>query len=104
MPNTAPTFRPPHSARKRAPENRPGPSARGYDARWVAFRASVINTRPDYWLQCTHCRQYVSDPSQIHLDHITPLARGGKRFDKDNLQPLCKWCHGRKTREENKTQ
>ncbi len=98
MPYKAPTFRP--ARKKRLPESRPSPSARGYDARWVAFRSATISSNPERWLRCTACRKYVSDPSQIHIDHITPLAQGGAKYDPDNLQPLCKWCHGRKTRAE----
>jgi 5-methylcytosine-specific restriction protein A len=31
------------------------------------------------------------------VDHITPIEDGGERLSRDNLQPLCVRCHGRKT-------
>lgn len=36
----------------------------------------------------------------IDVDHIRPLELGGAPWADDNLQTLCKPCHGRKTREE----
>ena len=35
-------------------------------------------------------------PSEL-VDHIRPLNAGGERFDLENLQPLCRLCHSRKT-------
>jgi hypothetical protein len=38
--------------------------------------------------------------SQLHIDHIVPLASGGSN-DFANLQPLCQSCHSKKTVVEN---
>jgi 5-methylcytosine-specific restriction protein A len=35
-------------------------------------------------------------PSQVDIDHVTPLARGGEDVD-SNVQVLCKSCHKTKT-------
>lgn len=43
-----------------------------------------------------HC-QVCRYPYGLTVDHIIPLAWGGTN-SKDNLQILCKLCHGRKTR------
>jgi 5-methylcytosine-specific restriction protein A len=37
----------------------------------------------------------------VEVDHITPLEQGGEPFDDDNLQSICKRCHGAKTGAEN---
>ena len=34
------------------------------------------------------------------VDHVVPLFKGGAALDEDNLQPLCKPCHRRKTNDE----
>ena len=34
----------------------------------------------------------------MEVDHIVPVAMGGKRWDRGNLQPLCGPCHKAKTR------
>ncbi|MFF2406728.1 HNH endonuclease [Streptomyces sp. NPDC058092] len=35
-------------------------------------------------------------PSQVDIDHVVPLARGGEDVD-SNVQVLCKRCHKTKT-------
>ena len=35
--------------------------------------------------------------SAIEVDHILPLEDGGAMYDEENLQPLCKPHHSRKT-------
>ena len=53
-----------------------------------------------WWLQkiaaavCYYCRS-VYKPKDLTMDHIIPLARGG-RSTKDNLVPCCKDCNSRK--------
>ena len=49
--------------------------------------------------KCVGCRKNIQT-KDMHIDHITLLARGGKDDDPNNLQVLCKKCHGDKTKEE----
>lgn len=37
----------------------------------------------------------------VEVDHIIPLEQGGAPFEDDNLQSICKRCHGAKTGSEN---
>ena len=62
---------------------------RGYDATWRRLRMMVLRAQPI----CAICRH---DPA-VMVDHIVPMAKGGERLDRDNLQGLCNTCHGRKT-------
>lgn len=52
--------------------------------------------------ECAHCNSKGILRLATEVDHITPLEVGGKPFDEDNLQSLCKRCHGAKTGEENR--
>ncbi len=74
-----------HRARQEA--NRPSAAARGYDARWRRIRAKFLKAHAE----CVEC----GAPATV-ADHIVPLSQGGTN-DWDNLQPLCKRCHDRKT-------
>ena len=37
-------------------------------------------------------------PGVLEVDHITPLNRGGEPWDMGNLAAMCRDCHIRKTR------
>lgn len=78
--------------RHRSEPARPRESAarRGYDARWRRIRAMYLRHHPI----CVECRDVATE-----VDHITPIARGGTHAW-DNLQPMCKPCHSRKTMSE----
>ena len=52
-----------------------------------------------YEYKCNICQLDLEDLRDIDIDHIVPLAFGGKNTI-DNLQPLCKICHKEKTKNE----
>ncbi|MDA3899351.1 MAG: HNH endonuclease [Spirochaetes bacterium] len=43
---------------------------------------------------CYYCREQFK-PSELTMDHLIPLARGG-RSEKNNLVPCCKECNSKK--------
>lgn len=44
---------------------------------------------------CHICGKYMPDGVGLHIDHIIPVAKGGKSVS-SNLQVLCSKCNGRK--------
>jgi len=66
--------------------------ARAYTGQWQRVSQRYRRRHP----VCERCN---SVPSAI-VDHIVPLAAGGQRFDPNNLQALCRRCHGFKTVED----
>ncbi len=60
------------------------------------FEKQSIASANDY--KCNICRTDLVE-REFQIDHIVPLAIGGKNSI-DNLQPLCKNCHKRKTANE----
>ena len=44
--------------------------------------------------QCYYCNQ-TFEPSRLTMDHVVPLAKGG-RSEKNNLVACCKECNTRK--------
>jgi 5-methylcytosine-specific restriction enzyme A len=84
-----------HAAAARSPDERPSPTARGYDGRWRRIRANVLSAEP-------LCRQCLADGRVVVatvVDHIRPLRDGGTHA-RDNLQPLCESCHNKKSARE----
>lgn len=61
--------------------------------KWRKFRRALLVEQGGY---CVECNNTYPD-YMLHVDHITPIADGGPKWDIDNLQILCKRCHGRKT-------
>ena len=45
---------------------------------------------------CQQCGKYMPDEVGLHIDHITPVSKGGKTI-RSNLQVLCSKCNGRKS-------
>ena len=73
---------------------RPSRHQRTNDRRWRALRLVILER--DGW-RCRQC----GGAGRLEVDHVTPLARGGARYDPDNLQTLDRACHVKKTRHEN---
>ena len=44
---------------------------------------------------CQICGKYMPDEVGLHIDHIVPIAKGGRSIH-SNLQVLCSKCNGRK--------
>ena len=59
--------------------------------RWKKLSGQARNQTPFCW----NCK--ASDPDQLIVDHIRELADGGRLYDPDNLQVLCRRCHAQKT-------
>lgn len=68
---------------------------------WLKTRAIILANDPI----CRACEaEGIVTPAE-HIDHIIPRKiRPDLAFDADNLQPLCRSCHGRKTLAEQSTQ
>lgn len=70
---------------------------RFYDsALWQETRAAKLRRDP----LCQRCAFDGVVRSAEHVDHWTPLARGGNPTADDNLVSLCQPCHSSKTRAE----
>jgi 5-methylcytosine-specific restriction protein A len=68
-------------------------AARGYDARWRAFRADYLRDHP----LCINNHDGRIVPATV-VDHIITLRLAPHRkYEKANLQALCKRCHDVKT-------
>lgn len=52
-----------------------------------------IKKRDNY--TCQICGKYMPDEVGLHVDHIIPIAKGGKSIPQ-NLRVLCSKCNGRK--------
>ena len=48
---------------------------------------------------CQICGKYMPDGVGLHIDHIVPIAKGGKSVP-SNLQVLCSKCNGKKSDKE----
>lgn len=77
-------------------DRRGSSSERGYDVRWQRLRRMVLSAQP----LCVECQRQGSTTLAVDVDHIIPIAQGGAVLDETNLQPLCRSCHNRKTRNE----
>jgi 5-methylcytosine-specific restriction protein A len=71
--------------------------ARGYDEDWRRVRNAVLHDEPF----CVVCKAVGVVQLAQDVDHVVPLAHGGARLDRANLQPLCRECHQVKTSGEN---
>ena len=57
-----------------------------------SLRRSIMER--DYYT-CQICGKYMPDEVGLHIDHIVPIAKGGKSVP-SNLHVLCSKCNGRK--------
>lgn len=71
---------------------------RGYGARWQKLRGAYLRANP----LCVDCAQHGRTTAANEVDHILPKRLGGTD-EWENLQPLCKSCHSRKTARESTT-
>lgn len=98
MPKQPPRYSQPSAPRhtkqkhKAHDEKRGTSSERGYTSRWRRIRKQVLAEDP----LCCHCEARGRVTLATEVDHITPLSDGGTH-ERDNLQPLCKSCHSKKT-------
>jgi len=67
--------------------------ARGYDEDWKRLRAAVLRVEPF----CRACTAAGVIQLAQEVDHVVPLAEGGARLERANVQPLCRECHAAKT-------
>lgn len=64
---------------------------------WLALRKKILSEEPN----CRACSQLGYERAATEIDHIIPRAKGGGHGI-ENLQPLCRECHGYKSgREKN---
>lgn len=94
MPDAAPTHRWPW-------QNDPGKSEyRGpnvyHTARWQRVRTMKLRRNP----MCEECERQGRTTEAVDVHHKHAVRDGGDVFNLDNLEALCKACHGRETRRE----
>lgn len=68
-------------------------------ALWIKIRRSILQKEP-FCRNCKESEGYLILATEI--DHIDGDASSPNANRADNLQPLCKPCHSRKTARENK--
>ena len=83
---------------KRRERPRETAARRGYDRRWRRFREWYLAQNP----LCKACGAKTPPlfVGATDVDHVVPLACGGPQYELSNLQPLCKRCHGQKSRQQ----
>lgn len=70
---------------------------------WMKFRHEYLTAKEKEGpLTCAYCNKtnliaYTQDTQRLAtVDHIVPIARGGQRFDVNNLCVACESCNRRK--------
>jgi len=95
MPTRPPSHKPAHSRSEQqrkadADRNRPGRRQRGYTRAWEKIRLAALRREP----LCRACKAEGRVTAATEVDHIDGNARNNAA---DNLRPLCKPCHSRRT-------
>lgn len=86
-------YKPPHYEARR--DDRPSATRRGYGQRWRKFRVRYLAANP----YCHDCQAAGRRTTATEIHHVMRLAdRPDLQFEADNLLPLCKTCHQRRTR------
>lgn len=82
------------------PDDRPSARKRGYDSSWERFALAYLRHHP----LCAECERQGRPMKAYAVDHIVPWRewknQGGSKYDKGNLQPLCRACHAAKSARE----
>lgn len=58
-------------------------------SRWTKLRAAILRRDP----LCAYCRTRGRAEAATTVDHIQPVARGGRFWDQGNLAPACASCN-----------
>lgn len=67
-----------------------------YTAKWRKTSKEFLYLNPNCeW----HLFQGVEKPAKV-TDHVIPIALGGDKYSHNNLQALCRVCHGIKSASE----
>jgi 5-methylcytosine-specific restriction enzyme A len=82
--------------RERVPDRREHAAARGYGARWQAYRRDFLARDP----LCKRCEQAGRLTWATVVDHVVAVQGAGDAlfWRADNHQALCRRCHAVKTR------
>ena len=56
---------------------------------WRRLRAQLLAQEP----LCRLCMGNGRVTAATEVDHISPLHKGGREFDANNLRPVCHDCH-----------
>jgi 5-methylcytosine-specific restriction protein A len=84
----------PWKPKRKAQSGRKTDDSKKYQtARWRKFRKWYVSENP----LCVKCLERDLTVAMQELDHIKPIRLGGEMYDIENLQSLCKSCHGRKS-------
>lgn len=88
-----------NNAQRRYDRTRGTTAERGYGARWQRAARRYLRQNP----LCVQCQTRGRVKQSAEVDHKTPHENDQELFwDEDNWQALCKPCHTRKTRREQK--
>jgi 5-methylcytosine-specific restriction protein A len=92
-----PGWRPPEERKREQDRRRGSQRERGYTRQWAKARLQFLKEHP----LCAECLRNERVTEATVVDHITPHRGDMNLFwNRNNWQPLCASCHGRKTAKE----